>query len=70
MVQPSEITPFCGIIAEIIHDAGVPAGIFNLVNGMGPVVGASMSEHKDIDMMHFTGSTRVELLLLKHQPQQ
>ncbi len=59
VLKPSEITPFCGIIlAEIIHDAGVPAGIFNLVNGMGPVVGASMSEHKDIDMMHFTGSTR------------
>ena len=36
----------------------MPAGIFNLVNGMGPVVGAAMSEHKDIDMMHFTGSTR------------
>ena len=59
VLKPSEITPFCGIIlAEIIHAAGVPAGIFNLVNGMGPVVGASMSEHKDIDMMHFTGSTR------------
>ena len=59
VLKPSEITPFCGIIlAEIIHAAGVPAGIFNLVNGMGPVVGAAMSEHKDIDMMHFTGSTR------------
>ena len=46
VLKPSEITPFCGIIlAEIIHTAGVPAGIFNLVNGMGPVVGASMSEH-------------------------
>ena len=55
VLKPSEITPFCGIIlAEITHDAGVPAGIFNLVNGMGPVVGAAMSEHKDIDMMHFT----------------
>ena len=59
ILKPSEITPFCGIIlAEIIHAAGVPAGVFNLVNGMGPVVGAAMSEHKDIDMMHFTGSTR------------
>ena len=59
VLKPSEITPFCGIIlAEVIHAAGTPAGVFNLVNGMGPVVGAAMSEHKDIDMMHFTGSTR------------
>ena len=42
----------------MIDEAGFPAGVFNLVNGMGPVVGAAMSEHKDIDMMHFTGSTR------------
>ncbi|EKO36081.1 aldehyde dehydrogenase (NAD) family protein [SAR86 cluster bacterium SAR86E] len=59
VLKPSEITPFCGIMfAEIIHAAGVPAGVFNLVNGMGPIVGAALSEHKDIDMMHFTGSTR------------
>ncbi len=61
VLKPSEITPFCGIIlAEIIHAAGVPAGVFNLVNGMGPVVGAAMSEHKDIDMMHFTGSPMIK----------
>ena len=59
VLKPSEITPFCGIIfAEILHAAKVPAGVFNLVNGMGPIVGAALSEHKDIDMMHFTGSTR------------
>jgi aldehyde dehydrogenase (NAD+) len=59
VLKPSEITPFCGIMfAEIIHAAGVPAGVFNLVNGMGPIVGAALSEHKNIDMMHFTGSTR------------
>jgi len=59
VLKPSEITPFCGIMfAEIIHAAGIPAGVFNLVNGMGPTVGAALSEHKDIDMMHFTGSTR------------
>ncbi|MDA9660093.1 aldehyde dehydrogenase family protein [Pseudomonadota bacterium] len=59
VLKPSEITPFCGIIfAEILDAAKVPAGVFNLVNGMGPIVGAALSEHKDIDMMHFTGSTR------------
>ena len=59
VLKPSEITPFCGMIfAEIIHAAGVPAGVFNLVNGLGPIVGAALSEHADIDMMHFTGSTR------------
>ncbi len=59
VLKPSEITPFCGIIfAEILDSAKVPAGVFNLVNGMGPIVGAALSEHEDIDMMHFTGSTR------------
>ena len=59
VLKPSEITPFCGIMfAEILDAAKVPAGVFNLVNGMGPIVGAALSEHKDIDMMHFTGSTR------------
>ena len=59
VLKPSEITPFCGIIfAEILHAAKVPAGVFNLVNGMGPIVGAALSAHQDVDMMHFTGSTR------------
>ena len=59
VLKPSEITPFCSIIfAEILDAAKVPLGVFNLVNGMGPIVGAALSEHKDIDMMHFTGSTR------------
>jgi aldehyde dehydrogenase (NAD+) len=59
VLKPSEITPFCGItFAEILDAAKVPAGVFNLVNGMGPIVGAALSEHQDIDMMHFTGSTR------------
>ncbi|MBD62896.1 MAG: aldehyde dehydrogenase family protein [Gammaproteobacteria bacterium] len=59
VLKPSEITPFCGIIfAEILDAAKVPSGVFNLVNGMGPIAGAALSEHKDIDMMHFTGSTR------------
>ena len=41
-----------------MHDAGVPKGVFNLVNGYGPIVGAALSEHKKVDMMSFTGSTR------------
>ena len=46
------------IIAEIIHESQIPPGMFNLVNGLGNVVGEAMSSHKDIDMMSFTGSTR------------
>ena len=59
ILKPSEIAPLSAmVIAEIIHEAGVPAGVFNLVNGYGPVVGEAMSIHPDIDMMSFTGSTR------------
>lgn len=59
ILKPSEIAPLSAmVIAEIIHEAGVPAGVFNLINGMGPVVGEAMSMHPDIDMMSFTGSTR------------
>ncbi|MGX5805477.1 aldehyde dehydrogenase family protein [Bradyrhizobium sp. Arg314] len=58
VLKPSEFTPSCALIfAEILHEAGVPRGVFNLVNGLGPEVGAAMSEHPDIDMMSFTGST-------------
>lgn len=59
ILKPSEIAPLSSlVIADILHEAGVPAGVFNLVNGMGPVVGEAMSAHPDIDMMSFTGSTR------------
>ncbi|MEM1248196.1 MAG: aldehyde dehydrogenase family protein [Acidobacteriota bacterium] len=59
VLKPSEVAPLNAIIlTEILHDAGVPAGVFNLVNGEGPEVGAAMSAHPDIDMMSFTGSTR------------
>ena len=59
ILKPSEIAPLSAMVfAEIIHEAGVPAGVFNLVNGYGPVVGEAMSSHPDIDMMSFTGSTR------------
>ncbi len=59
VLKPSELTPYNAIIfAEVLQEAGVPAGVFNLVHGLGPKVGAAMSKHKDIDMMSFTGSTR------------
>ncbi|KAB2917817.1 MAG: aldehyde dehydrogenase family protein [Hyphomicrobiaceae bacterium] len=59
ILKPSEYTPTSALIfAEILHEAGVPKGVFNLINGLGPEVGAAMSEHPAIDMMSFTGSTR------------
>ncbi|MAK59648.1 MAG: aldehyde dehydrogenase family protein [Ponticaulis sp.] len=64
VLKPSEIAPIDAmILAEIMHEAGVPAGVFNLVNGDGPGVGQSMSSHPDIDMMSFTGSTRAGVLV-------
>jgi aldehyde dehydrogenase (NAD+) len=58
VLKPSEIAPFDAMIfAEILDAAGVPAGVFNLVNGDGPGVGTALSQHPDIDMMSFTGST-------------
>jgi len=59
VLKPSEIAPFNAILfAEIMHEAGTPPGVFNLINGEGPTVGVAMSSHPDIDMMSFTGSTR------------
>ncbi|MGB3278012.1 MAG: aldehyde dehydrogenase family protein [Pseudorhodobacter sp.] len=59
VLKPSEIAPLSGaVFAEICHEAGVPAGVFNLVNGTGPEVGARMSSHPEVDMVSFTGSTR------------
>ena len=59
ILKPSEHTPVSAMIyAEIIHEAGYPPGVFNLVNGDGPTVGAALSRHPDIQMMSFTGSTR------------
>jgi aldehyde dehydrogenase (NAD+) len=59
ILKPSEIAPLDAmILAEILHESGVPAGVFNLVNGNGPDVGEVMSNHPDIHMMSFTGSTR------------
>ena len=59
VLKPSEYTPTSALIfAEILHKAGVPKGVFNLVNGLGPDVGAVMSAHPGLDMISFTGSTR------------
>ena len=59
VLKPSEIAPFSAQIwTEILHAAGVPAGVFNLVNGDGPTVGAALSSHPEVDMVSFTGSTR------------
>ena len=59
VLKPSEIAPFSPhIFAEILHDAGVPAGVFNLVQGDGPGVGVALACHSDVDMISFTGSTR------------
>ena len=66
VLKPSEVAPFSGqILAEILHEAGVPAGVFNLVNGDGPGVGAALSAHPEIDLVSFTGSTRAGIEVAK-----
>lgn len=59
VLKPSELSPFSAqLFAQIIHDAGTPAGVFNLVSGTGPEVGAALAGHPDVDMISITGSTR------------
>jgi aldehyde dehydrogenase (NAD+) len=59
VLKPSEVAPLDAfILAEVIHDAGLPAGVFNLVVGTGPVVGEAIARHPQVDMVSFTGSTR------------
>ena len=66
VLKPSEESPVDSMIfVEVLHEAGVPAGVVNLVNGYGPVVGEAMSTHRDIDMMSFTGSTRGGIAVAK-----
>ncbi len=64
VLKPSELSPFSALLfAEVMHDAGTPPGVFNLVNGTGEAVGAAMAAHPDVDMVSFTGSTRAGVLV-------
>ncbi|HVN83700.1 MAG TPA: aldehyde dehydrogenase family protein [Candidatus Binatia bacterium] len=66
VLKPTEIAPLNAIIfAEVLHEAGVPKGVFNLINGDGPTVGAAISSHPGIDMVSFTGSTRAGIQVAK-----
>ncbi len=67
VLKPSEVAPLDAIlVAEILDEAGVPAGVFNLVNGDGATVGATLSAHPDVDMVSFTGSTRAGVQVSKN----
>ena len=60
VLKPSEVAPLSAyVFSEVLHAAGVPAGVYNMINGDGPGVGAPMSAHPGIDMVSFTGSTGV-----------
>lgn len=66
VLKPSEITPLNALLfAEILDEAGVPAGVFNLINGDGSVAGSTLSSHEDVHMISFTGSTRAGTLISK-----
>ena len=66
VLKPSEIAPLNAMIfAEVLHEAGVPKGVFNLVNGDGPTVGQAIATHPDVDMVSFTGSTRAGIAIAK-----
>jgi aldehyde dehydrogenase (NAD+) len=66
VLKPSEVSPLSAlIIAEILHEAGVPPGVFNLVNGDGMNVGQALAAHPDVDMVSFTGSTRAGVAVAK-----
>ena len=66
VLKPSEIAPMSSILfAEMVHEAGLPAGVFNMVNGDGPGVGSILSSHPEIDVVSFTGSTRAGILISK-----
>jgi aldehyde dehydrogenase (NAD+) len=66
VLKPSEYSPLSSLLfAEVLDEAGVPAGVFNLINGDGPGVGAALSAHPDVDMLSFTGSTRAGVQVAK-----
>ncbi len=67
VLKPSEVAPLSAYLwAQIMHEAGVPAGVFNMINGDGPVVGTALSQHPEVDMMSFTGSTRAGILVAQN----
>ena len=67
VLKPSEIAPFSAYLwSEIMHSAGVPAGVYNMINGDGPTVGAALARHRDIDLISFTGSTRAGIEVAKN----
>ena len=67
VLKPSEITPGAAhLFAEVIHKTSMPKGMFNLIHGYGSVVGKAMSEHKDLEMISFTGSTRAGIDIQKN----
>jgi len=64
VLKPSEFSPLSALLfAQLLHDAGLPSGVFNLVNGDGPTVGEAIAAHRDIDMVSFTGSTQAGILV-------
>ena len=66
VLKPSEIAPISGyLFTEMMHQAGFPAGVYNMVNGDGPNVGAVIAGHSEVDMVSFTGSTRAGILVAK-----
>ena len=67
ILKPSEIAPLSSLLfADFVHEAGIPAGVFNLVNGDGMGVGTQLSVHPDVDMISFTGSTRAGIAISKN----
>ncbi len=67
VLKPSEVAPLSAYLwTQIMHEAGVPAGVFNMVNGDGATVGTALSKHPDVDMMSFTGSTRAGSLVAQN----
>ena len=66
VLKPSEIAPLSSVVfAEMVHEAGFPPGVFNMVNGDGVGVGSILSSHPGIDVVSFTGSTRAGILISK-----
>ncbi len=67
VLKPSEVAPLSAYLwTRVMHEAGVPAGVFNMVNGDGPGVGTALSRHPEVDMMSFTGSTRAGILVAQN----